>query len=57
LKQRLKYEMSLKPDCKATSVIRSIRKRGSLNNLLGQFILQGDRSYQRPAAATQQSAP
>ncbi|MCJ9720227.1 methyl-accepting chemotaxis protein [Agrobacterium sp. SHOUNA12C] len=42
----------------STAASHSLAKEvASLNNLLGQFTLQGDRSYQRPAAATQQSAP
>jgi len=42
----------------STAASHSLAKEvASLNNLLGQFTLQGDRSYQRLAAATQQSAP
>lgn len=42
----------------STAASHSLAKEvASLNNLLGQFTLQGDRGYQRPAAATQQSAP
>lgn len=37
----------------STAASHSLAKEvASLNNLLGQFTLQGDRSYQRPAAAT-----